>query len=198
MPLPTRRTETVMDPVAMRVAATYAEALYQAVADDAQAARVLAELRAITDLLDSVDRFEELLTSPSLSPSQRVELVGRIFGGRVSRQTEGLLSVMADNVRLGLLRDVADSFAELLDKREGKVAVEVVTAFPLNRREVDNIADMLRDVLDAEPVVHNTVEKDVIGGVVLKVGDKVYDASIRAELDRLRRYVQQKTGPQPG
>jgi len=191
MPLPTSQMQTVMDPVAMRLAATYAEALSQ-VLGDKQAASVLAELRAVIELLDSVEGFEQLLTSPGLSPSQRTEVVGRVFGGRASRQTEGLLSVMAANGRLGLLRNVVAGFAELLDRRHGKVAVEVITAFPLDRRAVKAVAQTLGKILRAEPIVHNTVDKDVLGGVVLKVGDKVYDASIGAELDRLRRSLQQR------
>jgi len=124
-------------------------------------------------------------------------MVERIFGGRVSRQTAGLLSVMAANSRMELLRPATARFAELLDERKGKVRVEVTTAFTLSQSQIEKITETLRNVLGAEPVVQNKVDGEVIGGMVLKLGDKVYDASLAAELDRLRRDMRRESKGRP-
>ena len=122
-----------------------------------------------------------------LNVRQRRELVGRVFGGRVSERTEALLDVLSRNGRLGLLRGIAGAYRDLLHRREGKVEVSVRTAQPLDDAERKELAGRLREAFGAEPLLRLTVDESVLGGCVVQVGDERFDASVAGELQRMRQ-----------
>lgn len=189
----TVKTESVMDPTAWRLSGVYASALLDLIEDDQGGEDAWHELCQIVGLMDEVEGFEDMLAAWPLGRADRVEIVRRVFGGRVSDRIEGLLSVMAANERLELLRQVAAQFRELLNDREGKIAATVTTASPLDESAMAEIAAALRKMLSAEPVVRNKVDPRVLGGMVLKVGDRVYDATIATELNRIKRRLIQRS-----
>jgi F-type H+-transporting ATPase subunit delta len=185
MPATTDGSQTVMDPVAETLAAAYARALLDLVGPDEEGA-VRDELSSVARLLGEQTEFASLLASAALAPPRRAEIVARVFGSRVSRRVEGLLSVMAANGRMDILPRVADAFGLLLDGRHGRVEVELVTARPVDRATLDKLAEALRRATGAEPLIRNSVDDGLLAGAVMKIGDRVYDASLAGELDRLR------------
>jgi len=179
------RIDSVMYPAGESLARVYAEALLGQTPSDVEAEEVAAELDAIVSLLEQVDGFEELLTAALLSQSERAAVVNRVFHGRVSEPVEALLNVMARGGRLGLLRPLRRVFRSALYDREGKREVTVTTAVPLTPAQRAQVAASLAEMLGAEPVLTTRVDEDVIGGMVVRVGDSIYDASVRAELGNL-------------
>lgn len=179
------RIETVLDAVDP-LGAVYAQGLLDHVPRDDEAEQIAGELDALAGLLDEIPEFQLLLTAVLLSRKQRCELVERIFGGRASEPLEGLLLVMAEADRLGLLRAVRQAFRAALARREGKVPVVVTTAVPLDAAQRGRVQEVLRQALGAEPVVCLGVDGDLLGGVVVRIGDRLYDASVRAELGRVQ------------
>jgi len=178
-------TTSVMASTAGRLARAYAEALLGLLDDQTRAEQVWAELAGIVELLDRLADFRQLLTSASLSPSRRVELIRRVFGGRASKTVEGLLAVMARNGRMELLSGVAARYRQLLNHRENKVEVLARTAEPLGRSDRKRLTEVLREILPAEPLVKTVVDENLLGGLLLQIGDRVYDASVAGDLKRL-------------
>ena len=188
---------TVMEPTAYNLAGVYAEALLDVLPQDDQAALIAAELVAIVAECWRLEEFESFwkLTRSLMNDEQRVELAERIFDGRVSGQIARLLAVMARNGRLELLPTVAERFGELLNRRAGRIEVDVTTAVPLTDAAKQKLANTLRRALGAEPVLRAVVDKNVLGGAVLRVGDRLYDASVATELDRLKRQLADRIAP---
>jgi F-type H+-transporting ATPase subunit delta len=188
-----RQVETVMDPTSVSIASVYADALLGQLPGDPEAEEVTEELDAIVDLLDSIDGFEGLLTAALITGADRCEMVQRIFHGRVSEVVEAVLVVMADAGRLGLLRTLRRVFRSKLNARQGKLEVTVISAVQLSDQQRDEVRAALTESLRGEVVLTCRVDPDLLGGVVIHVGDHVYDASIRAELKsvqaRLRRDI---------
>ena len=189
--------DTVMNPVGDRIAGVYAEAVLAQLPSDREAEEVAAELDALAELLDQVEGFEDLMTAALIPNAERARMVQRIFHDRVSEPVEALLVVMAGQGRLGLLRALRRVFRSALYRRQGKREVTVFTAGELNAPQRARVAAALADTLRAEPVVTYRVDADLLGGMVVRVGDHVYDASIRSELEnlqgRLRREI--RLGP---
>lgn len=194
MSQPTRQPETVMDPTSVSIAAVYADALLGQLPSNPEAEEVTEELDALVDLLDGIEGFEALLTAALISNDDRCEMVQRIFHDRVSEVVEAVLIVMADAGRLGLLRTLRRVFRSKLNARQGKLEVTVISAVKLTDEQREHVRAALAESLKAEPVLTFRVDPDLLGGVVVHVGDQVYDASIRAELKtvqaRLRRDIQ--------
>ena len=182
-----RTVESVMDPVSESLAGAYAEALLGHVPGEVEAAEALEELDALVGLLDEIDGFEGLLTAAVLNHAERCDLVRRIVHGRVSEPVEAVLNVMARAGRLGLLRTFRRVFRSALYRRQGKQELTVTTAVPLDDDQCRRSERQLGEALRCEPVVTFEVDPGLIGGMALRVGDRVYDASVRADLDALAR-----------
>jgi len=186
MTQPPRQPDTVMDPTSISIAGVYADALLGQLPSNPEADEVAEELDALVDLLDSIKGFEALLTAALITSADRCEMVRRIFHGRASEVVEAVLLVMADAGRLGLLRTLRRVFRSKLNARQGKLEVTVISAVTLTDQQREHVRAALAESLKAEPVLACRVEPDLLGGMVVQVGDHVYDASIRAELKRVQ------------
>ncbi len=190
---PSRQVETVMDPGSVSAATVYVDALLGQLPSDIEAEEVGGELDALIGLLDEIDGFEALLTGALIGSAERCDIVRRIFHDRVSEIVEALLVVMADAGRLGLLRTLRRVFHSKLHVRQGKLEVTVISAVTLSEPQRQHVQQALAESLNAKPVLTWRVDPDLLGGVVVQVGDHVYDASIRGELRsvqaRLRRDI---------
>jgi F-type H+-transporting ATPase subunit delta len=199
--------DSVLDRATEPLARVYAEALLGHLPADEEAEQVAAEIDGLVGLLDEIDGFDALLNAALMSQQQRCELVGRVFHGRVSEPLEGLLGVMAQENRLALLREVRGAFRAALHRRQGKIEVLVTTAVPLDDARRGHVAAVLAEALQAEPVVAYRVDAGLLGGMRIRVGDHLYDASVRAQLrkvqQRLAREIELPAGmrgeaPAPG
>ncbi len=176
---------TVMDPQAVTLGRAYALALADYVTDADSLTQITDELRATAQLIRQTPGCREFLAATMMNRSQRQEMVERIFKGRVSKPLEMLLGVMAVNGRLGLIEAVADQFEKVLDRRAGRIDVTVTSAVELGDAERQQLRKILAEVFNAEPALHMNVDEEIIGGIVVKVGDTVYDGSVVGELNRM-------------
>jgi len=148
--------------------------------------RALAELEDIVQLAGEDPRFSEFLTSQILPAEKRAASIRTIFEGRVSDLTLRFLLVLNATGRLGHLGAVAAAFDERLQERFGRVEVDVYTAAPIDDDQAGAIESRLRDILDSEPVLHRYVDESMLGGLRLRIGDQLVDASVSTQLRRMR------------
>jgi F-type H+-transporting ATPase subunit delta len=164
----------------------YAKSLLGAAEKAGQADQVVEELEAIvSDVLDKLPQVDAMLKSPRLTHEERLPILERAFGGRVSPTTMTFLKVVSRHGRLDCLRAIARAARKQLNTIRGRVEVRVETAFPLNNAVRDRIMSRLRELLHREVVLSATVNDELIGGLVVRVGDTVYDASVAAGLKRM-------------
>ncbi len=187
MPRTAHKVESVMDPGQMNLAGVYAQALLELVPEDDRAEDIYAELEAVAGLGDEMEQLQDLLGAALRRDSQRVELVERIFHGRVEEPIEALLSVMARNGRVELLRGVVRRFRELLNERERRIEVEVTTAVALDEATKRDLTNALRDALGADPILITRVDASVLGGTVVRIGDRVIDDSLAGALNKIKK-----------
>ncbi len=184
---PSRQAQSVMDTTGLALAGIYAQALLEIAPDNADAERVAAELAAIASLADGADGLRGLLAPGILTEASQSQLVARIFAGRVSPEVEAFLAVLVRKGRGNLLVSIAAAFRKRLNRRQGKVEVAVTTAVELTGEQRQNLSAVISAVLGAEPLLEVRVDKDILGGLVVRVGDDVFDASLAAELNRMKR-----------
>jgi F-type H+-transporting ATPase subunit delta len=172
------------------IATVYAQALLGAAEKQGQTAAVHAELDAlVTEVLDGFPRFAAILASPRISPEDLSSILERTLAGRVGPLLLVFLKVLARHGRLDCLRAVRGQFHRLYDALAGRVQVRVTTAVPLDAAVLSSLEEMLRRKLGREPVVRQVTDPDLIGGVVVQVGDTLYDASVARQLETLRLHM---------
>jgi len=166
----------------------YAKALLGAAEKAGQADVVVEELESIVaDVLAKLPQLEEALKSPRLTAEERLPMIEKAFGGRVSPTTLTFLKVVSNHGRLDCLRAIARAARKQLNVARGRVEVKVETAYPLSNPVRDRIANRLQELLGREVILNASVNEDLLGGLVVRVGDTVYDASVAARLKRMEQ-----------
>jgi F-type H+-transporting ATPase subunit delta len=183
-----RVRDTVFDVSAERLARVYAEAALDAAGGQAEQDALMAELQSIRDdVLDREPRVQELFASGLISNDDKLALVDRLFAGRLSTLTLNVLKVLARHGRLGMVRDLVAAARKIWETRSGRQPVELETANPLTPELERELLATLAKVLGADPIVSATVNPDLIAGFVIRVGDRVFDGSVRTRLEAMRK-----------
>jgi F-type H+-transporting ATPase subunit delta len=170
-------------------ATAYARSLLELAREKDQAEPVGEELRDLRKLVESNPTFAEFLANPGVSEAERGEVLGRVFEGRVSPLLMNFLRVLNAHGRLGLLAPISETYDNLLDELLGKVEVDVIVARRLASEELEEVRGRVAQALGKEPVLHQYVDESIIGGLVLRVQDRLIDASIRSQLRLLREQM---------
>ena len=126
-----------------------------------------------------------LIANPKVNDQQLAELIIDVGGDGLSQTGGNLVRVLAENERLVEMAGVAAIFEEERDRIEGRSHVDVTSAFELTDTQRKNIADSMSKRLGTEVDISVTVDKSLIGGVVIRAGDTVIDASLRGRLSQL-------------
>jgi F-type H+-transporting ATPase subunit delta len=178
---------TVLDATQQQIGKVYAEALYGAVAKTGNVETVRQELQSlVADVLKNLPKLDAVLQSPRVSHEEKVKILDTAFQGRMSKELLTFLKVVSRHGRLESLRAMQRAFEKVYNERAGRVEVIVRTAEPLTEDLRGRIANRLRQALQREPVLHVEVDPELIGGVVIRIGDTVYDGSVARQLVRLR------------
>jgi F-type H+-transporting ATPase subunit delta len=166
------------------VARPYAEAAFK-LADEAGALARWAEMLAALALVAADARVRAAAANPELSDEQRAGLFISILAGRLTAEAENFVRVLAQNGRLELLPEIRQQFDALKDEREGVVEAEVHSAFELSDAQLKDIVQRLERKTGRKVRTHVSIDRDLIGGVKIVLGDKVIDGSARAQLAAL-------------
>jgi F-type H+-transporting ATPase subunit delta len=184
------RHATVLDDTSSHVARVYAEALYRAAEQSGRVDEIRSELDSLVkEVFRRTPELELILASAAISRERKQEVIDQVFAGRASDVFLHLLQVLNSHDRLGLLRHVVATFDTLCDQKAGRMMVEVRSAVPLSDEQRGRLNLVLRQVAAREPVLRETVDPDLLGGLVVQVGDWVYDASVRTKLGMMQDHL---------
>jgi F-type H+-transporting ATPase subunit delta len=180
--------ETVFDVSAERLARVYAEAALDAAGGRAEQDALMGELESLrTDILDRQPKLVELFASELVSEDEKFALLDRVFGGRASTLLLNFLKVLNKHGRLGMIRDVIAAARKLWETRSGRLPVHLETANPLSPELEQELLVSLTKVLGADPIVSASINPELIAGFVIRVGDRVFDGSVRTRLEAMRK-----------
>jgi F-type H+-transporting ATPase subunit delta len=175
-----------IDVGAYRVGMVYGQALLAATEKAGNTDEVLGELDQMIDLLVKQPKVDDIMSSGMIANDQKVVLVDRVLGGKVTPTFLNFLKVVAAHGRGGFLRAIRKAVRDLRDQQAGRIRVQVTSAAPLDGELTERIQNQLRGMLGGEPVLAKKVDPDLIGGLVFRVGDTVYDGSVATRLARVR------------
>jgi F-type H+-transporting ATPase subunit delta len=174
--------------VTARLARVYAEALMAAAGSQADA--VGDDLDAlVADVLEKHPNADRFLASGAINRKTKATVLQAAFGEGVSEVLRNFLGVLNNKTRLGLLRAIAAAYRKLRDEAAGRVRVRVTSAVPLSDDQLSKLKSTLSGQLDGVPVLDTRTDPDLLGGLVVQVGDRVYDSSVRTRLDSLRNHL---------
>lgn len=171
------------------IARPYAEALLKAVKESKEEG-LAQKLIPVLDTIDEIvadPKLKELASDPSLSSDQIYELIRGMLDKSVPQEAENLLKLVIQNGRIEALPQITAQYRELLNHENKEADVTIETAFPLSD---DQVADLIKALDKKFPGIKLlpkvVVDKDLIGGVRVIVGDKVLDGTVKARLAEMQ------------
>lgn len=127
--------------------------------------------------------------SPTVSSAEKMDALDRIFPGETG-VLRNFLTILAERGRLPIADEIAEAFRERVNQERGILAVDVTTAVPLDAEMQRTIAQRLGRFLNHDPqhlAIRSSVDPEILGGVVARIGDRLIDDSVRGRLNRLKR-----------
>jgi len=165
----------------------YATALFDLAATADQLDQVAGDLKALGVMLSESDDLVRLIRSPVLTRGEQGSAVTALaVKAGFSDLTRRFLGVLAENRRLFALGDVISSYLLLLADRRGETTAEVTSAKPLSQSQLQAVTDALKSVVGTKVAVETRVDSGLLGGLVVMMGSKMIDSSLRTKLQQLR------------
>jgi F-type H+-transporting ATPase subunit delta len=187
----TMKSNTAVDPRGESIATVYVNAYLDAAGQEsAGAAEEL--ISFVDDVLASQSDFSQLLCGTSLGQDEKIQLIDRIVAQRATPLFTNFLKVLARHDRLALLPTIRQLAEAEFERRSGKRRVSVTSAAEISDQTLDSIRSTLRSSLSIEPILETRVDSTLIGGLVIRVGDTVYDGSLKTQIKQLRARLRER------
>ncbi|MCA9169550.1 MAG: ATP synthase F1 subunit delta [Planctomycetales bacterium] len=180
-----------------RLGAIYAKALLGAMEPQGRSEEVVGELDALIDeALQIAPQLELTLASPRVAVNEKSNLLDRVFGGRLSDSILTFLKVLARHGRLDCLRQIRRAAHDELNRLRNRLSVAVTTAEPIQDEMRERIRGQLQTKLGRDVVLECRVDPEIVGGMIVRIGDTVYDSSIANKLAKIKEETLNKTALQ--
>jgi len=170
---------------AVIAARRYADALFAIAAERDEVASVLADLDAVVDTLGGVPDAKALLAQPLVATDTKQGVVDRVFMDAVLPLVRDFLHVAVARDRLDIIEEIREQYIALKNDHEGVLPVQITSAVGLTVPEVSRLVASLGRLSGKQVVPEHAVDPELIGGVVVTMGDEVIDGSVRGALGRL-------------
>lgn len=180
---------TDLQNVSQSVASIYASALLDLAGTAGSVEDVRQETDELVALIAEQPDLAKLLTSRVLSKDERRGSIERIFSGRVNDLLYRFIQVVNSKGRLAELADILTTFAKLVDKRAGIMEVDAFVAAELDAETAQRIAADLSQTLGGNVILHQHVDASLLGGMKLRIGDRLIDASVVTQLRKMKKQI---------
>ncbi len=172
--------------MAKLISKTYGEALFELAIEENKVDIFEQEIGALLDIMKQNPEFLQLLNHPKISKEEKLKVVDEVFGKRVEKEILGFLNIIVSKERYKDLVAIMEYFLEEVKAMKG-VGVCYVTA-PMELKDAQKdaiVAKLLKTTSFKKMEMHYSVDEKLIGGIVLRIGDRVVDSSIQTKLSKL-------------
>ena len=173
------------------VAVNYASALVELAEREGALDEYASLIHAVADMFRSTPEFRRFLETPRVSLADKKAVIRKVFGGRTPELFLRYLLVVIEKRRFRLLPEIDLAYREQVDEKEGRVRASVTLAHPADSELHQQIGRELSDLFDREVIATYKEDADLLGGIVIRVGDRVMDGSVRRRLRDLKQALRE-------
>ncbi len=168
------------------VASRYARALYERAREEGVVTRVDEDMDVVWDVLQSAPLLVDVLKNPLIPREKKVAVFERLLAEQVHPLVVGLLRLVVRKRREALFPDIVEAYRRMRDERLGILDVWVTVAHQLDTNEIEQLKKRLESFTGKHVRLHLEEDPRILGGVIVRIQDRVYDRSVRTQLERLR------------
>ena len=180
--------------MAKLVSKTYGEALFEVAMESGtdKAAQLMEEILGIRDILAKNPEFDGLMKHPAIPKQEKLQVVNNVFKGRISDELESFLEIIVSKERYSDLDAVFTYFIDRVKEQQRIGVAYVTTAVELTTKQKNAVETKLLETSGYRKMeMHYSVEPGIIGGMIVRINDRVVDSSIRTKLDGLTKQLLQ-------
>jgi F-type H+-transporting ATPase subunit delta len=172
------------------IARRYSTALADAVVSKGETDAVRAELAEFGELFATSADLRNVFGNPAITHLSKEKLLEDLLAkAKPSTTTANFMRVLVANGRLIDLADISERFASVLEERSGRVSAEITSARELPASERAEFEKNLERITGKQVTINYEIDKDIIGGVITRIGSTVYDGSVKTKLENLREQL---------
>ena len=165
----------------------YAKAIYELAEEKKILTKIVDDFMKLKKLLEESDSLSNLIKSPAISKSDKQNSILKILNkAKAQKLTTKFFGTLANNGRLTLINDVIDNFLSEVSRINGEVKVEVISSFVLDQNQQKKVVSAITEATGIKKIILSTsVDESLIGGLIVKIGSKMIDNSLKTKLNRL-------------
>ena len=172
--------------MAKLISKTYGEALFELAVEENKVDVFADEIRAILDILNQNPDFVNLLNHPKISKEEKLQVVDEVFGGKVSKEIQGFLNIIVAKERNKEIMAIMEYFLDEVKALKGIGVCYVTTPMELKEAQKEAVVKKLIETTNFKEMEMNyQIDETLIGGMVIRIGDRVVDSSIQTKLSKL-------------
>ena len=172
--------------MAKLISKTYGEALFELAVEENKVDVFADEIRAILDILNQNPDFVNLLNHPKISKEEKLQVVDEVFGGKVSKEIQGFLNIIVSKERNKEIMAIMEYFLDEVKAMKGIGVCYVTTPMELKEAQKEAVVKKLIETTNFKEMEMNyQIDETLIGGMVIRIGDRVVDSSIQTKLSKL-------------
>lgn len=169
-----------------RAAIRYAKAILDIANSNGKASNVNEDMKSIVASIAESAELKDFLVNPTVKGDVKISALSEIFAS-AQNETKGLFQLLLENKRFEILPAVASQYNLLFDEMSGVQVAKVTTAFPITPELEAKVLAKIKEFSNKTVTIQNIVDESIIGGFVLRIGDKQFNASVANQLQTLRR-----------
>lgn len=169
------------------VAKRYAEALFEVAVETNQLDEFKEELSSVSNVLESEAQLKTIFEHPKLSKDEKKDILNSLFKGKVKDEIINLLYVIVDKGRERYIKDIKKEYITLANEKQGIVEGRAITAIELEENKLKELEEKLSKRFNKTIKLTNEIDKDILGGVLVKIGDKVIDSSVKGQIEKITK-----------
>jgi len=174
--------------MAKLISKTYGDALFELALEEDRIDDYVAEVEAMLGIFRDNPELSKLLNHPKISKEEKITVVGQIFEGKISRELLGLINMIVEKDRNNAMEDIFSYFIDRVKEYKNIGVAKVTSAIELSDAQKSQVEKRLLETTGyVKFEISYDVDKDLIGGMVIRIGDRVVDSSIRTRLYELTK-----------
>lgn len=174
--------------MAKLISKTYGDALFELAVEENKVDDLLGEIGQLQKVLQENEDFGRLMTHPKINKDEKIQVVTNVFKGRISDELLGFLTIIISKDRYQEIDGILEYFLTEVKKYKGIGVATVTTAVPLREEQRRKVEQRLLDTTDYKSMeIHYRQDAALIGGMVIRIGDRVVDSSISTKLNELQK-----------
>lgn len=168
----------------------YANALLNIAIENGNIDQYKQDLEDLVYYFNTVPEFKPFINNPQVTKEDKKKVLCKIFGEDTDVLFLNFVQILIDKERVNYIQDILENYKTLLNEYKNIVLIKVTSAIELEDEEIEKIKEKYKkDYKDSKIEVQNIVDKDILGGLKIQIGDKIIDATLKTKLKGLKEYI---------